>query len=86
MKRLKHPTVTCFQAARSPYKANAITTFGRILACPFRVLKDFVQLMKLELVSFHYSISRLRRKLLGISKTHRFWSKSYSFIRVRVRY
>ena len=35
----------------APYKANALTAFGRVLGAPVRILKDFVQIMKMELVS-----------------------------------
>lgn len=35
----------------APYKANALTAFGRVLGAPLRILKDFVQIMKIELVT-----------------------------------
>jgi len=38
------------RAAAPPYKPNALSGFGRMLNVPFNVLKDFVQIMKLELV------------------------------------
>lgn len=31
------------------YRLNSLTTFGRILGAPYRILKDFVQIMRLEL-------------------------------------
>jgi hypothetical protein len=39
------------RAAAPPYKPNALSGFGRMLNVPYNVLKDFVQIMKLELVS-----------------------------------
>lgn len=47
--------------ACAPYKPNAFLTFARILTVPSRVLKDFIRLMKLDLVSlisFHKSFNR----------------------------
>ncbi|XP_075216285.1 mediator complex subunit 14 isoform X2 [Lycorma delicatula] len=38
------------RAASPPYKPNALSGFGRMLNVPYNVLKDFVQIMKLELV------------------------------------
>ncbi|PSN29847.1 Mediator of RNA polymerase II transcription subunit 14 [Blattella germanica] len=38
------------RAAAPPYKPNALSGFGRMLNVPYNVLKDFVQIMKLELV------------------------------------
>ncbi|XP_031837631.1 mediator complex subunit 14 [Nomia melanderi] len=38
------------RAAAPPYKPNTLSAFGRMLNVPFNVLKDFVQIMKLELV------------------------------------
>lgn len=38
------------RAMAIPFKPVAIWTFGRLLNTPFRVLRDFVQLMKLELM------------------------------------
>ncbi|XP_043274195.1 mediator of RNA polymerase II transcription subunit 14 isoform X2 [Venturia canescens] len=38
------------RAAAPPYKPNTLSGFGRMLNVPFNVLKDFVQIMKLELV------------------------------------
>lgn len=36
--------------AAPPYKHNTLSGFGRMLNVRFKVLKDFVQIMKLELV------------------------------------
>jgi len=38
------------RAAAPPYKPNALSGFGRMLNVPCNVLKDFIQIMKLELV------------------------------------
>lgn len=38
------------RAAAPPYKPNTLSGFGRMLNVPFNVLKDFVQIMKFELV------------------------------------
>ncbi|EFN81998.1 Mediator of RNA polymerase II transcription subunit 14 [Harpegnathos saltator] len=38
------------RAATPPYKPNTLSGFGKLLNVPFNVLKDIVQLMKLELV------------------------------------
>ncbi|XP_015120340.1 mediator of RNA polymerase II transcription subunit 14 isoform X1 [Diachasma alloeum] len=38
------------RAAAPPYKPNTLCGFGRMLNVPFNVLKDFIQIMKLELV------------------------------------
>ncbi|XP_076298705.1 mediator complex subunit 14 [Lasioglossum baleicum] len=38
------------RAAAPPYKPNTLSAFGRMLNVPYNVLKDFVQIMKLELV------------------------------------
>uniref|UniRef100_A0A1B6C077 Mediator of RNA polymerase II transcription subunit 14 n=1 Tax=Clastoptera arizonana TaxID=38151 RepID=A0A1B6C077_9HEMI len=38
------------RAAAPPYKPNALCCFGRMLSVPYNVLKDFVQIMKLELI------------------------------------
>nr|CAD7198288.1 unnamed protein product [Timema douglasi] len=38
------------RAAAPPYKPNNLSSFGRMLNVPYNVLKDFVQLMKLELM------------------------------------
>ncbi|XP_054267906.1 mediator of RNA polymerase II transcription subunit 14-like [Macrosteles quadrilineatus] len=38
------------RASAPPYKPNALCCFGRMLSVQFNVLKDFVQIMKLELV------------------------------------
>jgi hypothetical protein len=38
------------RAAAPPYKTNALSGFGRMLNVPCNVLKDFIQIMKLELV------------------------------------
>ncbi|XP_073993036.1 mediator complex subunit 14 isoform X1 [Rhodnius prolixus] len=38
------------KAAAPPYKPNAINGFGRMLNVPQNVLKDFIQIMKLELI------------------------------------
>ncbi|XP_034941406.1 mediator of RNA polymerase II transcription subunit 14 [Chelonus insularis] len=38
------------RAAAPPYKPNTLSGFGKMLNVPFNVLKDFVQIMKLELV------------------------------------
>ncbi|XP_032682223.1 mediator of RNA polymerase II transcription subunit 14 isoform X1 [Odontomachus brunneus] len=38
------------RAAAPPYKPNTLSGFGKLLNVPFNVLKDFVQIMKLELV------------------------------------
>jgi len=40
------------RAAAPPYKPNALCGFGRIVNVPLNVLKDFVQIIKLELVSY----------------------------------
>lgn len=39
------------RAAAPPYKPNALCGFGRMLNVPHNVLKDFVQIIKLEMVS-----------------------------------
>ncbi|XP_008554086.1 mediator of RNA polymerase II transcription subunit 14 [Microplitis demolitor] len=39
------------RAAAPPYKPNTLSGFGKMLNVPFNVLKDFVQIMKLELNS-----------------------------------
>ena len=33
-----------------PFKPNAIHAFGRLLNAPFRILRDLIQVMKLELI------------------------------------
>lgn len=33
-----------------PYKLNALTAMGRIISAPYRIVKDCIQIMKLELV------------------------------------
>lgn len=38
------------RAAAPPYKPNALSGFGRMLNVPCNVLKDFIQIMKLELI------------------------------------
>lgn len=38
------------RAAAPPFKPNALCCFGRMLSVPYNVFKDFVQIMKLELV------------------------------------
>lgn len=38
------------RVAAPPYKHNTLSGFGRMLNVRFKVLKDFVQIMKLELV------------------------------------
>ncbi|KAL1123440.1 hypothetical protein AAG570_002520 [Ranatra chinensis] len=38
------------KAAAPPYKPNALSGFGRMLNVPHNVLKDFVQIMRLELM------------------------------------
>lgn len=38
------------RAAAPPYKPNALNGFGKMLNLPFNILKDFIQIMKLELV------------------------------------
>lgn len=38
------------RAAAPPYKPNALSGFGRMLNVPYNVLKDFIQIMKLELM------------------------------------
>ncbi|XP_066584073.1 mediator of RNA polymerase II transcription subunit 14 isoform X2 [Prorops nasuta] len=38
------------RAAAPPYKPNTLSGFGKMLNVPFNVLKDFVQIMKLELM------------------------------------
>lgn len=43
------------RAGAPPFKPNALCCFGRMLSIPYNVLKDFVQIMKLELVSDHFS-------------------------------
>lgn len=37
------------RAAAPPYKPNALSGFGKMLNLPFNILKDFIQIMKLEL-------------------------------------
>ena len=37
-----------------PYKLNSLTTIGRIIAAPLQILKDCIQIMKLELVGKIY--------------------------------
>jgi hypothetical protein len=39
------------KVACPPYKVNPLTAFGRLMMAPLRVLKDCVQIMRLELVS-----------------------------------
>jgi hypothetical protein len=41
------------QVLCAPYKPNAFNSFTRLLNTPFEVLKDCIQLMKLELVSLN---------------------------------
>ncbi|EEB11666.1 CRSP complex subunit, putative [Pediculus humanus corporis] len=38
------------KAAAPPYKPNALCGFGRMLNVPFNVLKDFIQIIKLEMM------------------------------------
>ena len=40
------------QVVCAPYKANAVRAFGRSLIAPIKILKDCIQIMKCELVSF----------------------------------
>lgn len=42
------------QVACPPYKVNALRAFCRILDTPIRILKDCVQMMRLELVIILY--------------------------------
>lgn len=42
--------VVFVQVACPPYKVNALRAFCRILDTPIRILKDCVQMMRLELV------------------------------------
>lgn len=37
--------------AAVPFKPNALQAFGRLLNAPFRILRDLVQIVKLELVA-----------------------------------
>lgn len=39
------------RAAAPPYKPNSLSGFGCMLNVPYNVLKDFVQVMRLELIS-----------------------------------
>ena len=39
------------QVACPPYKVNLLTAFGRLMGAPIRILKDCIQIMRLELVS-----------------------------------
>lgn len=47
------------RASAPPFKPNALCGFGRMLNVPYNVLKDFVQIMKLELVSNNQQFSLL---------------------------
>ena len=38
------------KVATVPYKANSMTAFCRLLGAPIQILKDCIQIMKLELV------------------------------------
>lgn len=49
------------RAAAPPYKPNALCGFGRMLNVPLNVLKDFVQIIKLELVREHTEDDSLSR-------------------------
>ncbi|XP_041355183.1 mediator of RNA polymerase II transcription subunit 14-like isoform X2 [Gigantopelta aegis] len=47
------------KAACPPYKANALTAFSRLLGAPSRILRDCVQIMRLELMpdrNFKWSV------------------------------
>jgi len=37
--------VACF-----PYKSNSLVAFIQLVKAPWRILKDFIQIMKMELV------------------------------------
>lgn len=39
------------RVAAPPYRPNALSGFGRALSVPLQVLKDFIQLMRLDLMS-----------------------------------
>jgi hypothetical protein len=39
-----------FKVACVPFKPNCLGAFIQILKAPFRILKDFIQIMKMELV------------------------------------
>ena len=51
VERFTHACTICpVQVACALFKVNPLTAFGRLLGAPFRLLKDFVQIMRLELV------------------------------------
>lgn len=56
------------RAGAPPFKPNALCCFGRMLSIPYNVLKDFVQIMKLELVSNHFSLEIKTNMSTKISK------------------
>lgn len=42
----------CLQVVSPPYKINTLVTFSsRVLSTPPNILKDFIKIMKMELVS-----------------------------------
>lgn len=53
--RLRGFFVIFVQVACPPYKVNALRAFCRILDTPIRILKDCVQMMRLELVIILYA-------------------------------
>jgi hypothetical protein len=53
------------RVAAPPYKPNAVSGFGKMLNVPYNVLKDFVQIMKLELVS-EYKDSTLKMETVFV--------------------
>jgi hypothetical protein len=62
-----------FKVACPPYKVNPLTAFGRLMMAPLRVLKDCVQIMRLELVSrlcsFSCSLSSVDQYLVDSGET-----------------
>ena len=43
-----------------PYKATTMMAFIQLVKAPWRILKDFIQIMKMELVKLYFCIDRHR--------------------------
>jgi len=54
------------RVAVPPYKPNTLVGFARMLNVPYCVLKDFVQIMKLDLVSIRLRYMRVSYQTVSI--------------------
>lgn len=52
--QLINSKINYFQVVSAPYKPNAFLAYSRLLNAHLKIIKDFIQLMRLEMVGFFF--------------------------------